>query len=274
MKLNNKCICCESTNNLKTSMVVTIDDKQYDVVLCDEHAEDTTLKTVKELVKKKINDYENLLKQMKEFGIDIAEPSKGNNIVVASDGFGKDDSRLEVEESKLIPILDVSNKNLIKQRSIPQTKWSVSGVASGDSGAVKIESRETIDAQKTILEVINKGKISGRIGKDSNIKLPTIIDVESQGVQSSNGQQMVISKVVKDNQGGVTKIAVIDTGGDKKLQDRFKNACQNSIHKSPFDYKGRGYALRGCNACDGTGFSKLNSEICPKCKGTGSVSVY
>ena len=45
------CIMCESTNNLNTSMNISMDDKKYTILLCDDHAETTTGKDAKESLK-------------------------------------------------------------------------------------------------------------------------------------------------------------------------------------------------------------------------------
>lgn len=70
-----KCIMCPTTSDadtsLNTKIQVTIDNKSYNVHLCPEHAENTTMSTVKSSIKKLLDEATRVVGLCKELGIDI-----------------------------------------------------------------------------------------------------------------------------------------------------------------------------------------------------------
>jgi len=68
-----KCIVCLSDKDLNTHMKVEIDNENYEVHLCDEHAENTTMSQVNKKVKEIKDKLKNAVKLAIDLGISIPE---------------------------------------------------------------------------------------------------------------------------------------------------------------------------------------------------------
>ena len=93
MNLKTKCLVCGTSENLNTSMHVKIEEGEYDIDLCDKHADTSTPKQVKNQVKKKILEFKKLSDKMKEFGIEINGQSKGGIILASNTNQGASGSQ-------------------------------------------------------------------------------------------------------------------------------------------------------------------------------------
>lgn len=286
MKFDNKCICCGSDSNLDTVLTVTVDDVKYQVAICDEHAEDITPKQVKEKVRAKIDEYNQLVEKMKEFGMDVTESSPGG-LVVAKDTTKPEVEEEEPQEEKQGPkkrkILlanaegeTVAEKEtgkqpmVVKKKTLPKVR-SVSGTLASEVGRMGVEARESLDAARAVeseVDAANKGR------KDEE-RVETLVteDIEYQTVPGRGGKPMRIPKKIKHNRGS-TKVAIVDTGGDRTIQDRFREMADISMRTGMEGhiYGRDGYDTVPCAMCEGSGIAKATSEECPKCKGVGQLN--
>lgn len=67
------CVVCGSLEGLNTSMTIKIDDKSHSVLICDEHAEETTVKTAREAFLKRQIEIDDLIAKAKALGIEIPQ---------------------------------------------------------------------------------------------------------------------------------------------------------------------------------------------------------
>jgi hypothetical protein len=264
MKLNTRCIRCGTTNNLNTTMVVTIDDKKYDIILCDAH-EDTTPKQAKELVKGKIDAFNIMMEQMKEFGITVTDTASG--IAVAQKPQPIDipeDLETQQESEELVEADQKPKARIIKKTSIKIK--GITGVAKDSSGGVNVEGHSSIDVDNAAQALLHDAKRRGVISEDT--MLPVREDIEFTDAVGKEGVPMRVPKKIKYSD-GETKIAIINTGGDQTIQHRLKTL---SKQQNSYSYGKDGYDVKPCNACDGTGFSKVKDDACQKCGGVGFLN--
>jgi hypothetical protein len=286
MKFDNKCICCGSSSNLDTILTVTVDDVKYQVTVCDEHAEDITPKQVKEKVREKINEYNQLVDKMKEFGMDVTESSPGGIMVAEDSTKSSETEESEEKPSKKRKILlantdgeVVADKEagkqprVIKKKVLPKVR-SVSGALASKSGnRMSIEARESVDAAAAVESEIIAAKKKGKGKETVEVEVPVTEDIEYQTVPGRGGRPMRIPKRIKHNQGS-TKVAIVNTGGDRTIQDRFREMADISKRTGMEGhiYGRDGYDTVPCNMCDGSGIAKATGEECPKCKGVGQLN--
>lgn len=318
MVLNNRCIVCGSSTELNTVINISIEGKKYDVAICDKHAEDTTAKKAKDLVQKKLNELDELLKKMKDFGIQIPEDQlQSHQILVAektpTPTMKKESSTGEVidveptlaegevggnDEKKAIVLRKASLQKMQVQKKIQYQKppepsdknakqiiksavghvQSVAGVAQDERNRVSgvtLDKRSSHDVASVITEGIGKLKERGYIRKDQDVVVPVPIQIDHQMVPGRKGIPMKIPKIVRDSNGGVTTIAVVDTGGDKTIQDRFKQLADESRRtegNTAYSFGEKGYDVMNCSLCEGTGKTRATGGTCPKCKGAGILN--
>ena len=267
MILNTKCLRCGSTNNLHTRMSVIVDNNNYDITLCDEHAEDTTPKQAKDIVKNKLQEYQSLLQKLNEFGLSINVDDK-SGIATAQKVQTTPEQSEEPEVCKPAPQED--KKQIIKRRKLPAVRWSASGqIAGSDNQSLSLEKRTGLDVSNTVQTIIEAAKQNGRIAKEEKVTIPQVEEVEMQTVPGRLWQPMQIQKKVKYSDGGQTQINIVDAGGDAMIQSRFKALAAD---QSSYSFGKSGYDTKECTACDGTGIAKIGGNKCPKCRGIGLLN--
>lgn len=262
MILNKKCLRCESTQNLNTSMTVVIDTVKYDIVLCDQHAEDTTPKKAKELVLKKVNEYNELISKMKEFGLTVTENSAGiavpEKIEVPAPEQKVESQQEPTPGPKPEAKKPEQKTHVLKKAVLPAVAPKIVNQLNG------ISSHKSLDINGTIAQAAEIAKKKGHEVK----QMPITEEYETQVVLGRGGQQMVIPKTIKDNTGGSTRITIVDTGGDRTIQHRAKAQMHDP---DPHFFKS-GYNVKECPMCSGTGQAKIGNNVCPKCKGAGILN--
>lgn len=262
MKFDKKCIKCDSASNLNTVLAVKVDGKNVRVVICDEHADDTTPKQAKEIVKSKMERYNELVKEMKDYGIDVNKLSETKGgIIVAEKPEPEPEPEPEVED-----VPEKPRSRVLKKARIGKVK-SIGGTAQGVAASVNVESRQSIDAEQAVMSEVAEAKRKGE-----RVTVPVTEDVEFQTVSGRQGQPMNIPRKIKHNDGN-TQIAVVDTGGDRTIQNRFKALAEDSKNRDSSHHFGKqGYDVQECTLCRGTGIARIGGGPCKKCKGMGFLN--
>ena len=65
------CVICGSSENLNTSMTITVDGKKIEVSICDEDADDVTPKRIKQCYADKQAQIEEVLAKAKALGLTV-----------------------------------------------------------------------------------------------------------------------------------------------------------------------------------------------------------
>lgn len=272
--MNRTCVICGTVNNLNTQMTISIDDKKMNVDLCDQHAEDTTVKMAREKYLEKINKINELIEQAKMLGLDASKMfttdtttgcvSQPNNSCKTDQAKIQTTTGVLEQESLTDHVDDKSPKvmRVGKQESEDQSGWistdkfenvesrgftSVGGQGAQSYSSYKVSGQSDILDEKLRQGKVKMGLAEGRDG--SPLPVP---------VERIDGT-------------GTTRIRIVKAENDQSLQKRFKGMASNQDHAPDFRH-GYGDATRTCPICRGE--CTVNGKDCPKCKGSGFISVY
>jgi hypothetical protein len=238
MRLTNKCLVCNSTENLNTTMKIKVQDHEVEIALCDTH-EETSPKHARELVASKISEFEELKKRMQEFGVSVGEQ--------------------ETPKPAPKPLLQAPKPQIIKRPPVTAQKPLIVETTTDDSLAGEpIKQEQSINTAAEITNTIKKQDPT------KEVKIPKVVEAESQTIQRGGGQ-ISIPKKIKTDDGGVTDITIVETTNED-LQRRTKQ-LDVSINPDGHSFR-KGYNMKECLLCRSAGKLK-NGQTCPKCKGSG-----
>lgn len=164
-----KCIVCLTDNNLNTHMKVEVDNEMYEVHLCDEHAETTTMGQVTKKVKEIKDKLKNAVQLAIDLGISIPEITVPKQIGVMPDLDIVSNSDVQVQiqpeiqiptptpvstnENKIIrkatPIKLSSEEEILCDTEIEMQEINVRG------GKIEIPKKTRGDAGETQIKIIN-----------------------------------------------------------------------------------------------------------------------
>ena len=333
-----KCIICSTEQSLNTSMTFPIGDDDYEVWLCDEHADDTTPKTAREALEGKVSALEEYKEKMAEMGFELKEADSGLLLPVAVEqpaaaevkgkfvcACGKSiksksglkmhqkgckvyaekkveepdgdhyeivkppppiveaeylpvvaniDAEAEVVETEVVSKARIIRKgglsvNQNRAKTVGRVK-GVGGYAEGHGQGSQVESHDSYDVNEIIKETISS------LGDDDvapNRISPNQEITEMQEIADpKTGAIMVVPKRIESDM-GTTLISIVDTGGDKAIQDRAREqallskSMNNQQWHSQNDYDST--RTIKCSLCRGSGVTRIGNKVCPKCHGGG-----
>jgi len=247
----NKCVFCTCSENLNTSMTVTLDDNsKVTVMVCDDHAEDATVKTVREAYLAKKVEIDKILEMAKAYGLNISE---SNNLTIVSKPTKQDDIRQPQRQPEPEVTID---DDMVSSEIYDNAKNNIKINASGDAAAYRGANGG-----------LSKSQLTDKIDTSGKVKL---VNVEGR-----SGMNIVIPTKRVDST-GTTRISISKRENDTTLQNRFKNMADKSKNDQMPDFR-NGYddSLRKCPMCDGSCFvvSKGIESVCAKCHGSGSIVI-
>jgi hypothetical protein len=246
--LKSKCIICGTADNLYTTMKVKIDVSDIEVVLCDSCSDETTPRMARDAAKKKLDEYNDLLSKMREFGVNIIDV-----VQRPSSGFRP----APPQEPK------PARRENIKPK-ITQPKVNFDDSLSGEN----IQVQNAFDPGAVVKRAIQESKDRGKIHKDTDINISVTDNIEPQ-VIDHGGVPMAIPKRIHSTDGSVTDITIVTTT-DAEIQRRAKDLDRNKDNPNVHGFS-KGYNLSDCTLCRGKGRLKANNQVCPKCKGNGYI---
>lgn len=261
----NICVVCGTDNNLNTQLTIVINNENIVVNLCDEHAEDTTIKTAREKYLERRHQIDLLVEQAKKLGLD---PSSLLGVQRSSCGTStpKDNKPAEVPEVSSKPKADSQQAKGGIETTKPKTKE--------DEGWISTAKYETIES-RGYTSVGGQGaasyssyKVSGQADTlDESIRQGKI----RMGIAEGRGGSPIPVPLERVDGTGTTRIRIVNVEDDKSLQKRFKGMANNQEHQPDFR-QGYNDATRPCPICRGE--CTVNGKDCPKCKGSGLISVF
>lgn len=246
-----QCIQCGREENLNTQLTITIDnDEKVTVYVCDEHAEDMTVKIAREKYLAKQKQIADFLAQAKALGIEIAPASNGGTFVIAQQ------SQPTVQQQ---PIRQQRSQPIHRnQEEIPNTNgegWVPTTKADNMISNVNIidESNGMVGPLNN-QPIVNGSDILPHTARNGRVKM--------QMVEGRGGVPVPIQSTRVDGT-GITNISVVKSQNDDALQRRFRNMAQRDISS-------RDNCMMTCRACRGDCF--INDVVCSVCDGLGMVS--
>lgn len=252
----NQCIFCDAVTNLNTSFTISVDDNKVVVRICDAHAEEATVKSAREAYLEKRKAIDALLAQAKALGLQLAEQPSG--LVVATKPQQQPQQHPQQLDESDLPIPE--GDNIISTTKLDRAKFqSVGGVV---SNGIQVQSHRTIDSS-TLSDKLPDGALDGY--------------AEMAVVEGRGGQPLAIPQRRVDKT-GVTRITV-SKSTDAALQERFKKMAGDTMGDRTPDFAKAGYqnTQKSCPMCKGACILKQGKGkeiMCPKCNGSGLISVY
>jgi len=190
-----KCIVCLTDNNLNTHMKVEIDGETYEVHLCDEHAETTTMAQVN----KKVKEIKDKLKHAVQLAIDLG---------------------ISIPEINTSPIGTMPDLDIVPQptpaAAVPVVVPTATQTLAPEPAAQLIENK------------IKREEVSVKLSDNEEIGCDT--EIEMQEVELRGGK-VNIPKSTK-GEAGTSSINIINTRDDT-IQKRFKNMKESSDMGQP-----------------------------------------
>lgn len=260
-----QCVFCSKPDNLNTSMTITLEDGQkVSVDICDEHAEEATIKSARAAYQGKQAQIEEVLAQAKALGLNIGQTTGGLTVVESATPDPVPDSMTVQAIEKpaaapAAPLLEQDDPDVVPTSKIDGRAGmqSVGGNVSGT--AVPSHNSHSMN---DLGDKLPAGTTEGHA---------KMVMAEGRG-----GQPIMIPKKRVDGT-GTTRINISQNETDAQLQERFKRMGQTSQsshdNQAGPDFRA-GYqdTTRDCPFCRGE--MEVNGKECPKCKGTGIISVY
>jgi hypothetical protein len=258
-----QCIYCGSTKNLNTSLTVTLDDGiKHTVNICDEHAEEASIKSAKAAFMTKQAQIKEVIEQAKALGLNISETgslalaeSQPEPAPVESAPAEKQPKTIQQSSAEINPDDDDFIPTDVVDRSRPMTS------VGGNTTMGNVQSYSSYDMSGTrgdLPEEVLKGKVKMEV------------------MEGREGQPIALPQQRIDGT-GTTSIHIAKTEDDRKLQERFKQMANESMGDKTPDFARSGYSntTATCPICRGDAIVKMGakSQICPKCNGSGFISI-
>lgn len=247
-----QCVYCSNTTNLNTQLMIKLDDGTTATVqICDEHAEEATIKTAKEAYLVKLKQITELLAKAKEFGLELTSVKQEGKLIVPTFAQQPQQAPPVINEDieGMVPIAALRNKDL-KLASVE-----------GQVGNEALESHTNY-----------------------NLDIPEIdrsVGMVKRSVMEGRSGTPVVVDEIKIDATGTTRVVIKQVENDNKLQARFKKLADESMADRGGNFKsGYDQAQITCSMCNGSGFIKnkvngvIKSIVCPKCSGAGILSKY
>lgn len=249
----NTCVFCQTSTDLNTELTIKLDDgNKISVLVCDEHS-DKSPREAKEAYLKSKTQIDELLNQLKAFGITV-NTLPGQKLAVAT---------------QTSPVV-APKQQAVSQDDQPDP---IKSIAKTFERALPTS---VVDKAKTITSISNAGigveghsaygldKIRQTIGEDV---LDGVVQVDTVEGRAGAPIQIPSKRVDKT---GMTKITIQKTT-DAQLQRRFKEYAEGDVNfKSGYNLN-----FRTCPICHGSTTIRSNGQVvmCTKCNGSGEISV-
>ena len=226
-------------------MNVKIDSAEYKVSICKEHEDDALPKKVRELVQGKATEIEKIKEMAAKYGLTVGEQKAGPQKTTAQpSGHSALHQNLKPQRLPSGQPSEMEEAPLEEPIEMPP-----SNVVEGASD-VRLEKHDSY-------------------GSAQGNKTPTVTARQSKTYKTESGREINVPSVIYDDEGGKTDIKIVNTGGDRALQNRFKGMAEGSKGGGGPDFRNQ-YSVRDCTACGGSGGSRVSkSKPCPKCGGDG-----
>ncbi len=269
------CVVCGSDTNLNTKLTININNENVIVNLCDDHAEDTTIKLAREKYLERQDKINQLIEQAKKLGLDPSSLLGKINVESRDKAIIPDKKATEKTISS-----NLQSENAVKhnedEQAVDKRKAGnrQNDVKSkNEEGWISTDRYESVD--KGFTSVGGQGaasyssyKIAGQTDVlDESLRQGKI----KMGIAEGRGGSPIPVPLERVDGTGTTRIRIVNVENDQSLQKRFKGMASNQEHQPDFRH-GYNDATRTCPICRGD--CVVNGKDCPKCKGSGLISVY
>jgi hypothetical protein len=261
----NKCIQCATDKDLNTTLTVKLEDgTTVQVNVCDEHAEDMTIKQARVLYAEKQEELQKIIEMAEAAGLKVEIPTASGLVVAQQDP-------AKVEKPKApVPMKMADNP--------PEE----SAVKSPDTVLLNgRDAREKLGAAKSMSTALPQAGTMEQKQSHDVRTLEDKVDLGQEKIQlglaeGRSGQAVPIPQIIKD-EGGTTIIRVRQTVSDHDLQKNFKDLAESNdgSGNNAHSFHSAGYTMNACGFCSGSGFvtnvvnKTKQQSACPRCEGSG-----
>jgi hypothetical protein len=259
MATTKNCVFCNTTDNLNTEMSVTLEDgNKVQAWVCDQHAEEATVKSVREAYCAKLDKFKELLEAAKALGFDLSAIAGKPEVAPQPKPQEKPRPVTEKAPSKPQMVELEDNENVVDTARLDNARAFISTGGQTEYGSVQGFSNYSLDGGKDKLSPeLRQGK--------AHLAM----------MEGRDGQPLIIPDKRVDGT-GVTTIKIVKNTNDDVLQRRFKQMAKDSMEDKVPDFAHNGYSAttKECPFCRGQG-TILNAKKlveCPKCHGSGLLS--
>jgi len=254
-----QCVYCEKSTDLNTQLTVSLEDgSRITVDICDEHAEDASVKTAREAYLTKQKKIEEVLAQAKALGLDLSQTSSGLTVVKQQEQAPQPQAQPQ-PKPKLVQE-DMDGEDVVDTSLLDHRPGMRSVGGQTELGAVASHASHTVAGQA---DKLDQSVLQGK----AKMKL----------VEGREGMPLAIPEKRVDGT-GTTRIKVTNVENDQRLQTRFKKMASDSMDDRVPNFARQGYAntTTNCTFCRGEGRVNNAGKIieCPKCGGAGIISIY
>jgi hypothetical protein len=278
------CIFDGSSDDLNTIMEVTYEGEKYKIAVCDGCEDDASLGAIKKRIPNKIKELEEKDAELDKLrdaaaalGFDLVKAGMGELMIpVASES---DPPAIQPQPSPQpqtlddAPIVNVGTGTLKVQKNTRAQKESSDMGAEEASAAIEaakragaanrsLESPKVGEAPAYRSHTTEPVRVQTRNGEQVYQK-PEVYQKEIQTVRGRAGVPTAIPKSIS-GAAGKTTIKIVDTGGDKTIQNRAKQLAGMR------EYGDETFYSHQCRPCQGRGFHDSNKS-CRTCGGTGII---
>ena len=228
-------------------MNVKIGNDDFKISICEDHEDEASPKKVKSIVQDKATEIEKIKSMAAKYGLVISESHKNAPQKTTARPSGHKNLHPGLKPQKIEGKPEETEPPEVTQADIdiPSSPGTVEGAPD-----VHLERHDDYHIQ-------------------SEGEVPAITAKKDQSYKTESGREITIPSVLYDDKGGKTDIRIVNTGGDRALQNRFKGLAEGSKGGGGPDFRNQ-YGVRDCIACNGTGVSRIDkSKSCPKCGGDG-----
>jgi len=233
-------------------MTIKLEDgSKITVHICDEHAEDATIKTARSAYLDRQQQIDAVLAQAKELGLEL-KLSEGGVVTLEPEGKEIKAKVAKVKNKENLKVPGMEGDDVVSTNQIDSSNGMVS--VGGNAGGYAVDSHSSHDV----------GSLSDKLPAEATTGKAKMTMAEGRG-----GQPIAIPQKRVDGT-GTTRINIINTGGDRALQDRFKNMSSDEAGGFKDGYQG----MSDCPICRGdcVVMNKNEEATCPKCQGSGFIS--
>lgn len=255
-----QCVYCDATNNLNTQLTIKLNDDDKIVVdICDEHAEEATVRTAREAFLAKQAKLKELLVQAQSMGLKV-EGLKltSGGLVIPTE---------QIPKAPNTPSQPVNDQINLKHQHDDMTGDDVITTDAVDGKSVQSVTGNVAGVNLTQLPSYNVNSLEAKLPPDITRGKVKLAIAEGRG-----GRPMYVPAKRVDGT-GTLRIQILKKENDASLQRRFKQMADASI-KDQVDMANNGYSdtQSVCPICHGSCF--INDKTCPKCNGVGHISRY
>jgi hypothetical protein len=277
------CIFDGSSENLNTVMEVTYEGEKYKVAVCNECEDDASLGAIKKLIPDKIKELEEKdaeLDKLREaaaaLGFDLVKAGMGELMIpVATPDQSQPTTTPPANQPTLenAPTVDMGS-GVLKVQKNTRTQKEPADMGPKEATAA-LEAAKRSGAANGALESPKVGEAPAYQSHTADpVRVQTIAgekvyqkpEVYQKEIQTVRGRAGVPTAIPKSISGaaGKTTIKIVDTGGDKTIQNRAKQLAAMR------EYGDENFYSHQCRPCQGRGFHDSNKS-CRTCGGTGII---